>query len=66
MKPFQAMLPEIPIDRATWTGSTVTKVRRGRAVTTRVTLPNGYTISFVGAVSKGAAIRNALYQHQRA
>jgi hypothetical protein len=66
MKPFQAMLPEIPIDRATWAGSKITKVGRGRAVVTRVTLPDGYSASFVGAMSKGSAIRNALYQHQRA
>ena len=66
MKPFQAMLPEIPIDRATWTGSTVTKVRRGRAVTTRVTLPNGYTILLRRSRQQGRGHPNALYQHQRA
>ena len=66
MKPFQAVLPEIPIDRATWSGSKITKVHRGRAVVTRVRLPDGYTTSFVGALGKGEAIRNALYEHQRA
>jgi len=65
MKPFHAVLPKIAVDTETMRKSKVTKVHRGRAVITRVLLPDGYIASFVGAMGKGEAIRNALYQRDR-
>ena len=45
--------------------SHVERLRKGRSVVTRVHLPDGYVVSFVGALGEIEAIRNALESQGR-
>lgn len=63
MKPFKTTCSTAVPDRATVRASKVEATHAfgaGRGRTTTVTLPDGYTITFVGPLGKIAAVRNAL------
>jgi hypothetical protein len=59
-RPFRAVLRVPAPSRDFVSRSHVERQRKGRGAITRVRLPDGYVVSFVGAVGKIEAIRNAL------
>ena len=60
MKPFKTALSSPRPSRATVRACRVENYNHGYGRMTRVVLPDGYTVTFVGPLGKIAAVHNAL------